>query len=251
MTTPYPSLRTLCDRVGYDFKDQALLEMAVTHRSAAFEAKTRDGVVVSHNERLEFLGDAVLSFTTSDLLFRRFPERSEGELTRLRASVVNEANLAVVAAAVGVGEALRLGRGEEQTGGRTKPSLLADTLEALFAAVFVDGGIAAAAEVVARLLGPSIDSMSREALGLRDAKTVLQERSQALLGATPRYEIVGHDGPDHQRLWKVAMTAGQRLRTEGEGRSRKAAEQVAARLALSSLDALVAEMSVAGPPKGA
>lgn len=230
-------LTALQSALGVELRDPSLLEMAMTHRSSAHELRAaRRGARPVDNERLEFLGDAVLSLCVSELLWKRLPEAREGDLTRLRASVVNEATLAKLGTRLGVGEALRLGRGEERTGGRTKPSLLADAFEATLAAVYLDGGLEAARAVVERLLTPEIDAALGRATPDVDDKTRLQELLQARLAITPRYEVVRAEGPDHHRTWEVEMVADPHLRTRGVGTSKKRAEQAAAGEALRQLE---------------
>jgi len=233
-----PALRALAARLPHAFSQPELLETALNHRSAAFEAgAARRGKAPADNERLEFLGDAVLAFVASEVLFTRFPEASEGELTRLRAALVNEQSLASIAARLDLGSALRLGKGEDRSGGRAKPSLLADALEAVFAAIFLDAGVATARTVIAGLIAPTLDELARSRSPGHDAKTLFQERFQAQYHCTPTYALLGHRGPDHQRVWEVEMYAGDHLRTRGEGRSKKAAEQAAATEGLALLDA--------------
>jgi ribonuclease III len=169
------------------------------------------------------------------LLMERFPELREGELSKARAQIVNEQGLAEVALALRLGDWLFLGRGEEQTGGRRKPSLLADACEAVIAAVYRDGGFQAAFEVVRRLLEPRLVAV--DAPGITDYKTRLQERAQGTLRETPRYAIVGERGPDHEKTFEVAVTIAGEERARAEGRSKKEAEQRAAALALDALDA--------------
>ncbi len=240
MEPSQPAPTPLTDALGHAFGDPRLLAVALTHRSAAFEAGGgKRARPLEHNERLEFLGDSVLALVVSDALWRRCPEATEGELTRMRAAVVNETRLADVAQRIGLGDALRLGRGEDRTGGRAKPSLLANTLEALFAAVYLDAGIDRAREVVLRLLGPCLDEVTATT-STRDQKTLLQEIVQARHNITPRYEVVDAVGPDHERVWHVEVSAGEIVRARGSGRSKKAAEQEAARAALEGID---------GPPR--
>ncbi|MBL8602706.1 MAG: ribonuclease III [Myxococcales bacterium] len=231
-------LEALIASLGHSFRDPQLVEVALTHRSGAFESKhNRRSRHLAHNERLEFLGDAVLALTVAELLFLRFPEAPEGELTRLRAALVNEATLAAVATRLGVGPALRLGRGEDRSGGRLKPSLLADALEALFAAVYLDAGVEAAKTVIVRLLGPVVDTLSISSIPSLDAKTRAQEIVQARFNLTPTYEVVGFVGPDHDRVWSVTMIVGETKLAEGRGRTKKAAEQDAARSGMTRLEA--------------
>lgn len=248
--------RPLAEALQHSFRDERLLAVALTHRSAAFEAATKKSRPLAHNERLEFLGDSVLAMVVSEALFQRCPKASEGQLTRMRAAVVNETRLAETAARLGVGEALRLGRGEDRTGGRTKASLLADTLEAVFAAVFLDAGIERAREVILGQLGEVIERVTRGEDDDRDEKTRLQERVQASRGVTPSYEVVGTEGPDHQRVWFVEVSAGDGIRAQGQGRSKKTAEQDAAGHALRALEAgggagpVATEDAAVSPPTG-
>lgn len=236
MESPEDARKNLCDAIGYTFNDAALLDVALTHRSGAFEmVSKRKRKPIEHNERMEFLGDSVLGFVMSDLLWRRLPGATEGELTRVRAAVINEGRLAEVALAAGVGEALKIERGLEQNGGRTQPSLLADALEAIFAAVYLDGGLDAARAVITRMLGPSVDVVL-ETRAYVDVKTTLQETLQAARGVTPRYELVAEEGTAQQRTSHVRMIAGDVLTTWGSGRNKKAAEQEAARVALGWLE---------------
>lgn len=222
--------------LGVTLHDPTLLETAMTHRSAAHEGRAaRRGNKAADNERMEFLGDAVLSLCVSELLWRRLPQAREGELTRLRAAVVNETTLARLGTSLGIGETLRLGRGEASTGGRTKPSLLADAVEATLAAVYLDGGLDAARAVVDRLLTPEIDEALTRATPDLDDKTRLQELLQARHTLTPHYEVVRADGPDHHRTWEIEMIADPYLRTRGVGTSKKRAEQAAAGEALRLL----------------
>lgn len=237
-------LRAFLATLGHTFADLTLLHEALTHRSAAFEAAAgRKGKGLRDNERMEFLGDAVLALVVSDALWRRAPAAVEGELTRMRAAVVNERTLARVATEIGLGDALRLGRGEDRTGGRAKPSLLANALEAVFAAVYLDAGIDAARALIERLLGPTLEEVARrgvrggEERALLDEKSLLQEIVQARLGVTPRYTVSRTEGPDHDRLWTVEVRIGEAVAASGRGRSKKAAEQEAARAARVSLDA--------------
>jgi ribonuclease-3 len=210
--------------------------LALTHRSAAHELGPKGRRrVLPDNERLEFLGDAVLSLVVSERLFHALPEAPEGGLTRARASLVQEAALAEAARSLGLGAALRLGKGEDRTGGRGKSSLLADCLEALFGAVYLDGGLEAARGCILGLLSGALAVAVTEEV--RDARTILQELLQETRGITPTYTILGASGPDHARTYTVALWAGDELRAEGEGASKKAAAQAAARKALDALQA--------------
>jgi ribonuclease III len=224
---PYAPLEA---RLGYSFRDRARLECALTHKSYLNENTTWGR---PDNERLEFLGDAVLDLVVGHLLMDAAPERNEGELSKTRAGIVNEVGLAEVAAELGLGEWLFLGRGEEQSGGRRKPSVLADACEALVAAVYVDGGFDAAFAVVRRLFGARVSS-AREA-GLHDFKTRLQERA-ARRRLHVRYAVVREQGPDHDKTFEIAAHIGDREYARGIGKTKKEAEQRAAELALRALD---------------
>lgn len=214
--------------LGHRFKDAALLRQALTHRSFG----------IPHNERLEFLGDSILNVVTAWLLFDAFPERSEGELSRLRASLVKKETLAELASDLGLSDYLRLGDGEARSGGYQRPSILADTLEALFAAICLDADFEAAKRSVARLLGPRIATIDPETHG-KDSKTRLQEWLQAQRLALPDYQIVSQHGEAHDQHFVIACRiAALDLVCEGEGGSRRAAEQVAATRALALLPAV-------------
>jgi ribonuclease III len=218
-------------QLGYTFVRGELLEEALTHKSFLNE---NPGGGRHDNERLEFLGDAVLGLSVGHLLMERFPDVREGELSMVRAQVVNELGLSDVASRLGLGEWLFLGRGEEQTGGRKKPSLLADACEAVIAAVYLDGGYAAAFEVARRLFAPRFAGLGDP--GRSDFKTRLQERAQATCKETPRYLVVSESGPDHEKIFVVSVSFGGAERARGEGRSKKEAEQKAAAAALDDMD---------------
>jgi ribonuclease III len=225
---PYTPLEA---RLGYQFRDRTRLECALTHKSYLNENASWGR---PDNERLEFLGDAVLDLVVGHLLMDAAPERNEGELSKTRASIVNEVGLADVAAELGLGEWLFLGRGEEQSGGRRKPSVLADSCEAVVAAVYLDGGFDAAFAVVKRLFGGRVASV-REA-GLNDFKTRLQERA-ARRRLHVRYTVVSEQGPDHDKTFEIAASIGEREYARGVGKTKKEAEQRAAQLALRTLEA--------------
>jgi ribonuclease-3 len=203
----------------------------LTHKSWLNEAP---GSGRHDNERLEFLGDAVLALVVSDLLMVRFPELSEGELSKMRAVVVSETGLARTAEDVGVGQWIFLGRGEDQAGGRHKPSILADALEALMGAIYLDAGLGAARAVAERLFGAVL--LNADKRTRNDYKSRLQEKSQAMLQATPEYRVVGQDGPDHDKRFQVAIVLAGREYGRAVGRSKKEAEQNAAALALAELE---------------
>ena len=216
--------------LGYRFVRRELLERALTHRSFANESRAGTG----DNEKLEFLGDAVLDLVVGHHLMDAFPTLSEGELSVTRAQVVSEAGLSEVAAELGLGEFLRLGKGEERTGGRGKPSLLADAFEAVVAAVFLDGGFEATRDLVERLLAARMGAI--DATGFHDFKTRLQESAQAKLRATPEYRVIGEAGPDHDKTFEVAVLIKDREWARALGKSKKAAEQRAAAMAAFLLD---------------
>ena len=226
---PYAVLES---RIGYTFRDRSLCESALTHKSWLNE---RHGTGRSDNERLEFLGDAVLALAVSDMLMRLYPDRSEGELSKTRAALVSEVGLAKAAETLGLGEWIFLGRGEDQAGGRRKPSILSDALEALVGAVYLDSGFAAAHQVTEQLFVTALRDVDHSARF--DFKSRLQERSQAVLQATPQYTVVGQEGPDHDRRFQVAILLDGREYGRATGRSKKEAEQNAAAKALEVIDA--------------
>jgi ribonuclease-3 len=215
------------ERVGYRFRNPDLLETALTHRSVAPASGGRN------NEKLEFLGDAVLDLAVSDLLMQQFPRHQEGDLSKLRASLVNTRVLAAKARALGLGEALRLGRGEEKSGGREKDSILAAAYEALLGAIYLDRGFAAARRVLARQFAG--DLQARAGIAVEDCKTRLQEITQKLFKATPTYTLVRESGPDHAKSFASQISIGGRILGRGEGKSKKSAEQAAAMEALRAL----------------
>jgi ribonuclease III len=214
--------------LGYRFRDRELLEEALTHRTFANESGGN-----KDNQRLEFFGDAVLDFLLSELLMAQFPEAREGELTRIRAALVDEVSLAQLAGGLNLGTFLRLGRGEEKGGGREKRSLLADAYEALLAAVYLDGGLEAVRHVVHQQF--SVLLASTEVLAGRDSKTSMQERARLERGLMPRYQLKELSGPDHDRRFTVELYLGEELMGEGVGRSKKEAEQAAAKAGLLRL----------------
>jgi ribonuclease III len=210
------------------FRDLDLRDMALTHRSYAFE----QGVATT-NERLEFLGDAVLGLVITDLAYVAFPDLSEGELAKLRAATVNMTTLAEVARELGVGEAVRLGKGEELSGGRSKASILADALEAVLGAVYVDQGLDRTSELIRRVFWPRMQAYVRGE-GDRDYKTTLQELAAQDFGRIPEYRVAER-GPDHQKEFTATVFLGGREYGQGAGRSKKEAEQHAAREAFRRL----------------
>ena len=217
-------------RLGYRFRDAGLLEHAMTHKSKAHEDAT-GGVV--DNESLEFLGDAVLGFVVADLLYREFPQFQEGQKSKAKAALVSTAALAALATRIGLGEYLLLGRGEEKTGGRRKQALLADGCEAVIAAMYLDGGVEPVRSFLRRELADEIEQV-RSPDTLRDFKSALQERMQAAGRPLPDYDVTAEAGPEHDKRFRVIVRVGSRVLAEAEGRTKKEAEQAAARIALEN-----------------
>jgi ribonuclease-3 len=225
-------VETLLGRLGIRLSDHAVALAALTHKSYVNEHRAEEGL--ADNERLEFLGDAVIDLAVSHRLMERFPTAREGELSKMRAAVVDEQGLSEMARTLDLGALLRLGRGEELTGGRQKASLLADAMEAVIAAAFLEGGLAPVLAIVDRFLG---DAFARASAGTldRDYKTQLQELAQSRLRATPRYRVVAEHGPDHSKTFDVETDVRGEVVGRGSGRSKKDAEQAAAKLALDEL----------------
>ena len=221
-------MEALEEKLGYRFANRALLENALTHSSYANENRAKG---VQSNERLEFLGDSVLGMVVADYLYRTHPDLPEGDLTRTRAALVCEESLAEVAQVLELGAYLKLGKGEEAGGGRTRPSITADAVEAVLAAVYLDGGIGSARKIIRRFI------LDREAekSASRDYKTALQELVQRESGQVLRYCLVGSSGPDHAKTFTVQVDLNGRAVGRGEGRSKKEAEQMAARAAIEAL----------------
>lgn len=222
------SLQSLQSRLGLQFNDEELLRNSLTHRSFSFE---QEGA--GHNERLEFLGDAVLGLVITDLIFNWYPQFPEGELAKLRAAVVNMAVLADLAVSIGLGAELLVGRGEELSGGRAKPSILADAFEAVLGAVYLDQGIETTRRVIERLFADKIRDHAEGGV-VRDFKTALQEVTVASQGLIPEYRITS-SGPDHAKRFRAQAYLSGRMLGEGEGRSKKEAEQAAAKEALAQI----------------
>ena len=224
------SLEAFQDRIGYHFQDVGLLLRALTHPSYVNE-HPQEG---PDNQRLEFLGDAVLGMAVAAWVFRQYPDFHEGEMTRLRAALVREETLAQFATRLGLGEVLRLGRGEEEGGGRERIANLGDAFEALMGALYLDGGL----EPVQRLLYPLVEPTAEAILAAeadKDAKSRLQEWAQAERGVTPRYRIVAEHGPDHAKTFVAEVLLGQEVVGQGEGHSKQAAERAAAQEALRNV----------------
>ncbi|MFA7535786.1 MAG: ribonuclease III [Desulfuromonadales bacterium] len=221
----------LAGSIGYVFDNPEWLCEALTHKSYTNE---KPGQNLTHNERLEFLGDAVLGLVVSRHIFNAFPHLAEGELTRIRAEIVNEKGLAAVGRQLAIGDALLLGRGEEKSGGRDKDSLIANAVEAVLGAIFCDGGLEAVAPVIEHTFAKAIEYSAKRKVGI-DHKTRLQEYLQARHGCTPAYVPARTEGPDHQRIYTVEVHfAGETIGC-GQGRTKKAAEQEAASKALAAL----------------
>ena len=225
-------METLEERLGYTFQNKALLKGAMYHSSYANEHRSS---AIQSNERLEFLGDAVLGLVVGEHLFRTHPDAPEGDLTRMRAALVCEESLHEVAQSLGLGQYLKLGRGEESGGGRQRPSILADATESVFAAVYLDGGMEAARSLIHRVL---LDENREEAVERRrkDYKTVLQEMVQRKSNQVLRYELVGSAGPDHAKVFSACVKLNGQVIGLGTGHSKKEAEQAAARTALEQMN---------------
>jgi ribonuclease-3 len=235
--TEESDLGALARTLGRDFADLTLLERAVTHRSWAHEhvgpgeeARAR----TLHNEALEFVGDSVLGLVVAEELFRAHPEVTEGELSRMKHRLVSTQTIARAGRRLGLGEHLRVGRGEEKTGGRRKRALLADSFEAVLAAVYLDGGLEAAREFVLSALAEELAQSSPESAAAADYKTMLQERLQAEHRVTPHYELIETEGPPHHRVFHVEVRWNE-TNVRGQGGTIKAAEVDAARRALDEM----------------
>ncbi len=224
--------REAAEAFGYAFHDQRLLDDALTHKSYINELRDRSG---AHNERLEFLGDAVLSLIVSEHLTATFPQSAEGVLSKLKAGLVSESSLAGAARRLDLGRRLRLGRGEELTGGREKPSLLANALEAVIAAIYLDGGLKAAQTFTLQALAEELRAVEAKPVS-QDFKTQCQEWSQKAFESLPQYVIVRESGPDHQKQFEVQVMIQGEVYGVGIGSSKKEAEQMAARAALSRVN---------------
>ena len=225
-------MEKLEEKLGYTFHDRRLLENALTHSSYANENKSKGE---TSNERLEFLGDSVLGMVVADHLYRTHPNMPEGELTRTRAALVCEDSLVEVAAQLELGQYLKLGRGEDAGGGRERPSIQADAVEAVIAAVYLDGGIGSARKLITNFI---LTNNEREQEGaIRDFKTALQELVQRESGRVLSYRLMGESGPDHAKVFSVEVDLDGKPIGAGEGRSKKEAEQNAAKAAMARLRA--------------
>jgi len=230
------------ERLGYSFSTRELLDRALTHSSAVPELRgagaeeTGNVTIPSDNERLEFLGDAVLELLASEYLLSSFPEWSEGQLSKSRSQIVNAGSLEAAARRLHLGEHLRLGRGEEKTGGREKPTLLADAFEAVVAAVYLDAGLGAARGVLRRILFEHALEERGERITESDRKSALQEYLQARGQPPAEYRLAGESGPDHQKVFQIEVWVSGECLARGEGNTKKEAEQRAARSALEQLE---------------
>ena len=215
------------NKIGYSFKDKTLLELALTHSSYANENRLK-----KNNERFEFLGDSVLGFVTAEYLFSEYKNRPEGEMTKLRAAVVCEKSLFKFADQIELGKYIMLGKGEEQTGGRNRPSVVSDAFEAVVAAIYLDGGMDAAKEYILKFIK---DAVKKE-VGFKDNKSLLQEKIQRDKNNVLVYEEVGEEGPDHDKTFVFQVKLNGEVVGLGKGKSKKEAEQNAAGIALEKID---------------
>lgn len=222
------SLETLQERIGYHFRDSQLLLLALTHSSFANE-NHRDKKF--YNERIEFLGDAVLELISSEYFYKKYPDASEGEMTKTRASLVCEPTLAFCAREFGLENYIRLGHGEEMTGGRQRDSIISDALESLIGAVYLDGGFEEARKMVLKYV---LNDVEKKSL-FHDSKSSLQEYVQAHFAVEPVYELIGESGPDHNKSFLMQVSVKQKVYGTGEGRTKKLAQQKAAYEALMTL----------------
>lgn len=225
------TLAELQEAIGFPFADDSLLREALVHRSYINENPSFPSC---DNQRLEFLGDALLDFVAGDYFYRHYPKMREGELTSLRAALVKEETLARFAQALDLGHYLYLGRGEEESGGRERPSLLADAFEALVGALYLDGGVKAAKRFILRFLEPETERIVAQG-EVRDYKSLFQEEAQRRFQATPLYRTVDERGPDHNKVFIVEVLIEDKVYGRGEGRSKQASEQEAARQALEKI----------------
>jgi ribonuclease III len=227
-------LSRLEEQLQYRFKDQNLLLRALTHRSYVNDHEDEN---LQHNESIEFLGDSVFGFLISSRIYQCFPNLTEGELSKTKAYLVSASSLLRLAEKMHLGDYLRLSRGEEKTGGRTKRAIVADAYEAIVGAIYLDGGIQAAADFVERQIAEVLDSLNLRQLTYGDFKSALQEQLHNLGSPEPVYQVVNEIGPDHKKIFEVQVLVGGKVIAEGSGRTKKEAQQAAAQLALESIEA--------------
>ncbi len=231
-----PAQKKFEETAGIAFKDASLLELAFTHRSYTNEARAiARGVKRPHNERLEFLGDAVLELCVTDYLYREYPDSTEGDLTSYRAALVNAVTLAGIAEELGMNDCLLLSRGEARDTGRARQTILANTFEAVVGALYMDQGYAGANDFITRHVLSKTKGMIQSG-AWRDAKSRFQEHAQAVYGLTPKYDTVSAEGPDHDKRFVVSVAVGDVILGEGEGKSKQEAEQQAAEAALKEAE---------------
>jgi ribonuclease III len=229
---PPSSLRDLENLLGYCFKDQALLAQALTHRSFVNEHEEEN---LRNNESLEFLGDAVLGFVISSRIFQHYPELTEGELSKIKAYLVSAANLVLFAEGIRLGDFIRLSRGEEKTGGRTKRAIVVDAYEAIIGAMYLDDGVQAVSDFVGRQIDAFLKGLDLRQLTYGDFKSALQEHLHNLGRPEPEYRVVAEIGPDHRKTFVVQVIIHGEVVAESSGKTKKEAQQSAARLALESM----------------
>ena len=227
-------LERLQEKLGYTFGDRSILIQSLTHTSYGHEYLQDKSIALRDNERLEFLGDAILDVIISDILLEAFPSACEGQLSKMRAAVVNEKTLAEVARGIALQNFIRLGKGETQTQGQNKPSILSSAFEALIAAIYLDGGFNAVYPVVRHLFAP-LFLPERDLLAFYDHKTQLQEMVQARWKMTPSYHLIDSRGPDHAKIFEVEVRLGAQSLAKANGSSKKEAEQNAARNAIQAV----------------
>lgn len=216
-------------KIGVSFENKDLLKQAFTHRSYLNE---NPSLALQHNERLEFLGDAVLELAVTEYLFNKFPEKSEGEMTALRAALVNANMLAVVANELSMGDLMLLSKGESKSGGKSRQYILANAFEALIGAIYVECGYECAFEFLKKNIFPKVGEIMEHKLFI-DAKSLFQEKAQEREGVTPSYKVIKETGPDHEKIFTVGVYLGDKLIAEGDGASKQEAEQQAASKALN------------------
>jgi ribonuclease-3 len=228
------NLDRLQQRLGYTFGDRAILLQSLTHTSYGHEFLQEKSIALRDNERLEFLGDAILDVVVSDILLESFPSANEGQLSKMRAAVVCEKTLAELANSIQLQDCVRLGKGEVQTGGQQKPSILSSTLEALIAAIYLDGGFNAVYPVVRHIFAP-LFAEERDLMAFYDHKTQLQEIIQAKWKVTPSYHLLQTSGPDHAKTFEIEVRMNGKPLAVASGSSKKEAEQNAARAAIQTV----------------